>query len=84
VKPRSFPEANLTLTPAPGNEADVDPIQVHRDLANGCIISYWQMSAEELEEANRNGGRVWVRVYATPTSPPIAVQVASPFEVPSS
>lgn len=59
-----------------------DPIETWVGPAEGGqmqTISHWQMSAAELAEVNRNGGRVWVRVLAAPT-PPIAVEVSMTFE----
>jgi hypothetical protein len=77
MKPRSFPQANRRLLPPLGTEAEVDPLETFCD--DSVVISCWQMSAEELDLANRNGGRVWARVYSGNTSPPIALQVESPF-----
>ena len=76
MKPRPFPQANRRLLP-PCVE-DCDPLETF--CQDGEVISCWQMSADELELVNRNGGRVWVRVHSGETSPPIGVQVESPFE----
>lgn len=75
--PRPFPESNMTLMP-PDGMADCDLLSVFAD-GEQCV-SCWQMSADELEEVNRNGGRVWVRVYSGHTAPPIALCIHSPFE----
>ena len=76
--PRPFPQANLRLLPPDGMK-DCDPLESYRDPA-GFIISHWQMSAEELAEVNRNGGRVWVWVYSGASAPPIAIEAKNPFE----
>jgi hypothetical protein len=78
VKPRPFPQANRRLLPPPGVE-NCDPLETFCDGEQ--VISCWQMSADELAEVNRNGGRVWVRVWSGHTSPPIAVQANDPFRV---
>lgn len=65
----------------PEGADDCDPLETFVSINNsgGDTLSHWQMSAEELAECNRNGGRVWVKVCAYPT-PPIAVFVKDPFE----
>lgn len=81
MKPRPFPQSNITMNPPPGMD-NCDPLQTfvgHETDGTIVTISHWQMSAEELDEVNRNGGRVWVRVVAAPT-PPISVEVFNPFE----
>lgn len=80
MKPRPFPQANRRMMPPPGMDT-CDPLETFVDVAfnEPVTISHWQMSAEELAEVNRNGGRVWVRVIAMPT-PPIAVEVFDPWE----
>ena len=77
MMPRPFPQANMRMMPPEGMD-NCDPLETFVDRETHETISCWQMSAEELAECNRNGGRVWVRVCAAPT-PPIGVQVASPF-----
>lgn len=74
--PRAFPQANRRMMPPAGME-NCDPLETHV-TDDGVTISHWQMSAEELAEVNRNGGRVWVRVHALPT-PPIGVDVFNPI-----
>lgn len=81
MKPRPFPQSNRLMMPPPGMD-NCDPLQTFVDvdpLEGPITISHWQMSAQELAEVNRNGGRVWVRVIAVPT-PPISVDVFDPWE----
>jgi hypothetical protein len=75
--PRPFPQANLVLFPPEGMD-NCDALATYQD-ERGFILSHWQMSADELAEVNRNGGRVWVYVWSGETSPPIAVVVSEPF-----
>ena len=44
-----------------------------------AIISKWKMSPEELAEANRNGGEVFLSITGQ-GMPPVSVFVGSPFE----
>ena len=75
--PRTFPQANVKLT-APSNMPDCDPLMVYRDPTDGACSSLWQLSAGELESIVKNGGRIWVRVFAWP-HPPISVGVYDAF-----
>ena len=77
MKPRAFPQANCRLLPPPGID-NCDPLETYR-APEGFILSHWQMSAEELDEVNRNGGRLWLYVWSGQSAPPVAIEVADPF-----
>lgn len=75
--PRTFPEANRTLHAPPGMEDTCVSMPCFVDPKHGTI-SCWQMSAEELERLNANGGRIWMRVLQFPP-PAIAIGPDDPF-----
>lgn len=68
--PAAFPEANLTLVAAPGDEEQVGPLPVRR--ADGAIVSCWRLDPDELAEILVSGC-VWLSVLAPVTAPPVMV-----------
>ena len=68
--PERFPEANLLLGPPQGCETDVNPLPVRR--LEGCLVSCWRLTAEELAEVQRTGV-VWLSVWGRRTQPPVMV-----------
>jgi len=68
--PAEFPEANLVLGPPEGCEDSVLPLQVRR--LDGCLVSCWRFSPEELAEIARTG-LVWLSVWGSQTQPPVLV-----------
>lgn len=68
--PVQFAEANLVLTPPPGEEESVVQLPVLRD--NGVIVSCWRPSEAELAEIMRTG-RIWLSVWSGASSPPVYV-----------
>lgn len=59
-----------------------DPLEtwVGEVAGEPVVLSCWQMSAAELEEVNRNGGRVWVRMVTNLPVPPISVDIEDPWK----
>lgn len=70
-QPMWFEEANITLGPPGGMEADVVPLPVHRTV-DGQLVSCWQVTADELEEIVRTK-KVWISVWGGATQPPVFV-----------
>jgi len=62
----SFPDQTTILGEGvPG----ANPIPIHLDPFTGMVTACYQMSPEELEEAQRNGGKVYVFLQAVPGIP---------------
>jgi len=59
AQPLAFPEANVIYYPPAGMEDDVLPLHVRR--GDGCLISCWKLTAEEVAEILRTGV-VWLSV----------------------
>jgi hypothetical protein len=75
--PSEFPQANLTLKPAPGTEDTVVPLRVYAPPEQDFVLSCWQLSADELKMVQETG-KVWLVVYG-PTSYPVAIYGGDPF-----
>lgn len=57
----NFPGSNRTLTAPGGHEGHVSDLHV---FANEQVcVSCWQLSAEELSEVVRSGGKLWLSVF---------------------
>jgi hypothetical protein len=65
-----FPDANKKLTTAL-------PVPVFTD-GRSCV-SCWQMSEEELAQANANGGKVWLGVVSGASQPTVFLTTESPI-----
>lgn len=81
--PASFDESNLVLDkPANMNDEQCEALSVHYRKGTSDsfpqITSLWKLTKDELEEVNRNNGRVWVTVLGA-SMPPIVVSGISPF-----
>jgi hypothetical protein len=61
--PVAFPGFNLTLTPPPGEEANVVDLPVC--AGEGRYVSCWMPSVEELAEILATG-RIWLSVWGKP------------------
>jgi hypothetical protein len=81
MKPTNFPEANGTLSGGPGadygHDGDVADLPVHR--SQGQVISCWTLSWRERLRVLWSG-RVWLRVLARSSHPPVLVEAELPFE----
>jgi hypothetical protein len=71
AQPIGFEEANVTLGPPGGMEADVVPLPV-RHSVDGQLVSCWQLSADEIEEIVRTR-KVWISVWGGMSQPPVFV-----------
>lgn len=69
AEPAAFPEANDVLRAPPGMEDVVTRLPIRR--ADGCVISCWRFSAEEIAEILRTGV-AWLAVMGQ-THPPLMV-----------
>lgn len=69
AQPFAFPEANVIYYPPAGMEEDVVPLHVRR--LDGCLVSCWRLSAEELAEVLRTGV-VWLSVMGR-MLPPVMI-----------
>lgn len=80
MKPTTFAEANGTLTGGPayryGTDLDVADLRVYRDGTE--IISCWELSFWDRVRC-AIFGKVWLRVCASGTHPPVLLQSEPPF-----
>lgn len=59
--PAPFEGANRKYV-APAGRDDIQPLHA---FTNGkCVVSAWQLTAEEIAEINRNGGKIFVSVMS--------------------
>lgn len=79
--PIEFPEQNTILKAAPGTESWVRDLPIYRQYPDGvndkCVVSCWELSAEELAEVARTGV-VYFQCFGL-THPPVSVWGTSPF-----
>lgn len=75
MTPVPFKQANMTLGPAPGTEDKVTPLPVFNDGEH--TTSCWMLSPEELKQVSETG-RIYVRVWAGRSSPPICAAAFNP------
>jgi hypothetical protein len=79
--PVEFPEQNTVLKAAPGTESWVRDLPIYRQYPDGvndqCVVSCWELSAEEVAEIVRTG-RVYFQAFG-PTHPPVALHGSNPF-----
>lgn len=76
IDPIPFPESNICLKPAPGNEDTVSDLDIYRD-DDGRMVSKWKLSQDEIEEINRTGV-IWLWVFAQ-RHPPVTLTTRDPF-----
>ncbi|MFA7505287.1 MAG: hypothetical protein WCZ28_11355 [Burkholderiaceae bacterium] len=69
ARPVEFAEANTLLLAPAGHEDSVAPLPVHR--GDGCVVSCWQLSAEDLRRIAETG-EIWLSVWGH-TAPPVLV-----------
>lgn len=84
MNPIEFPEQNVVYSPAKGDEENVMPLGVRREMvkyADGrvvpTIISCWEPTDEERKQIAL-GAPVWLHVFGE-SPPPVYVGVANPF-----
>ncbi len=67
--PAPFAEANLTLVAAPGEEANVIDLPVHRSA--GRVVSCWRPTIAELRRIV-DTGEIWLSIWGD-THPPVLI-----------
>lgn len=87
MQPIQFPESNFVFT-KPANMTDDECSDLHVwkgevPIGEGgrpfrTIISKWKMSPEELQEAIKSGGEVYLSITGE-GMPPVSVFVGNPF-----
>lgn len=70
--PITTTDTNDTLRPAKTAPKTVEPLPICREPH--CITSHWQLTAEDIEALNKNGGIVSF-TYLGPTHSPIMLAV---------
>ena len=80
AEPLEFPESNKVWQP-PTNMPNCVPLHTVTALdTNGLphVVSLWQLSPDELEALQKNGGRIWLDVTAD-VPPPVWLGTEKPF-----
>lgn len=72
MKPKDFPEANITMNPAPGTEDHVSPLRVFFNEEEQSFTSVWMPSDVELRALNEGAG-VLLTLFSM--HPPVMVGV---------
>ncbi|RPD50049.1 hypothetical protein DNI29_04430 [Hymenobacter sediminis] len=78
--PIEFPEQNWLLA-KPADMTDEQCCSLPCFVDQTQVVSCWKLTEEELEEINRNGGKIYMGVYGAST-PPIWLQPQNPFARP--
>jgi hypothetical protein len=80
--PTSFAESNTVLDkPDEMTREEYHPIQaLVSELPNGfySFISCWKLTQEEMHELQRNGGRIYIKVFGNQMQP-IVLSPIKPF-----
>lgn len=68
ASPAPFRESNLILHGPDGPE-DPDVLTIEARRLEGCVVTCWQLSPEDIEEINASGGLIWVSMWGNTIAP---------------